>query len=123
MNKYCELTGVGIIPWGPICRGFLARAVDSQQTVRGSEDKAQTGHSEIDKLIIARVEEIAKKNNWKMCHVVLAWIGKRVTSPIVGMSSVERIDEILGVRGKELAKEEEKYLEELYGTREVEGHN
>ena len=49
-------------------------------------------------------------------------INKRVASPIIRLSGVERIDEALEVRGKELTAEEEKYLEELYEARDVEGH-
>jgi len=69
------------------------------------------------------VEELANKHGWKMSHVALAWINKRVSSPIVGFSSVERIDEVLGVRGKTLTEEEEKYLEEPYVTRAISGHS
>ena len=25
MNRYCNATGVGLIPWAPLCRGHLAR--------------------------------------------------------------------------------------------------
>lgn len=57
-----------------------------------------------------------------MGQVALAWINKRVSSPIIGFSSVERIDEALGVRGKTLSEEEEKYLEELYVPKVVNGH-
>lgn len=57
-----------------------------------------------------------------MSHVALAWINKRVASPIIGFSSVERIDEGIDVRGKVLTEEEERYLEELYQSRAVEGH-
>ena len=83
---------------------------------------SQTGNSEVDKQIVKRVQEIAEKRGWKMSHVALAWINKRVASPITGFSSVERIDEALEVRGKELTQGEEGYLEELYEPRKVEGH-
>lgn len=33
------------------------------------------------------------------------------------------MDEALGVRGKELTEEEEKYLEEPYVTRAIQGHS
>jgi aryl-alcohol dehydrogenase-like predicted oxidoreductase len=68
------------------------------------------------------VQEIAEKRGWKMSHVALAWINKRIASPIIGFSSVERMDEALEIRGKELTAEEEKYLEELYEARSIEGH-
>lgn len=57
-----------------------------------------------------------------MSHVTMAWINKRVTSPIIGFSSIERIDEAIDVRGKTLTVEEEKYLEELYVPKEISGH-
>jgi len=58
-----------------------------------------------------------------MSQVALAWINKRIASPIIGFSSVERMDEALGVRGKTLTEEEEKYLEELYQPKTIQGHS
>lgn len=57
-----------------------------------------------------------------MSQVTLAWMQKRVASPIIGFSSVGRIDEALSARGKELTSEEERYIEEAYRPVEVEGH-
>jgi aryl-alcohol dehydrogenase-like predicted oxidoreductase len=65
---------------------------------------------------------LAKKHEWKMSTVALAWINKRVASPIIGFSSAERMDEALESRGKVLSEEEEKYLEELYQPRAIVGH-
>lgn len=58
-----------------------------------------------------------------MSEVALAWICKRVASPIVGFSQIARIDEALQVRGKVLTAEEEKRLEEPYKARDVVGHS
>lgn len=57
-----------------------------------------------------------------MSQVALAWINKRVTSPIIGFSSVDRIEEAIDARGKVLSEEEEKFLEELYVPKAVQGH-
>lgn len=57
-----------------------------------------------------------------MSQVALAWINKRISSPIIGFSSVDRIDEAIEVRGKTLTEEEEKYLEELYQPKAIVGH-
>lgn len=57
-----------------------------------------------------------------MSHVAMAWILRYVTSPIIGFSSVKRIDEAVEVRGKTLTDEEVKYLEEPYQPRSIEGH-
>lgn len=77
---------------------------------------------ETDAAIIGRVEEIAKKHDWKMSQVALAWINKRVASPIIGFSSVERMDEAILANGKSLTEEEQKYLEELYQPKPISGH-
>jgi aryl-alcohol dehydrogenase-like predicted oxidoreductase len=69
------------------------------------------------------VQELAEKKDWKMSHVALAWINKRISSPIIGFSSIERMDEAIGARGKTLTEEEEKYLEELYKPKPTVGHS
>ncbi|KAL9021916.1 MAG: hypothetical protein Q9185_000930 [Variospora sp. 1 TL-2023] len=120
MNRFCYETGVGLIPWSPLARGVLARPTSAHgSTVRSTGGSM----SDTDAQIIARVEELAGKHDWKMSHVALAWANKRISSPIVGFSSVDRMDEALGVRGKMLSEEEERYLEELYRPKEVVGHS
>jgi aryl-alcohol dehydrogenase-like predicted oxidoreductase len=111
------------ISGAPLCRGILARPPSSGQTERSSQDGSKTGYSDVDKQIVKRVQEIAEKRGWKMSHVALAWINKRIASPIIGFSSVARMDEALEIKGKELTPEEEKYLEELYEARSIEGHS
>ncbi|CAO2654942.1 Nn.00g116750.m01.CDS01 [Neocucurbitaria sp. VM-36] len=128
MNRFCNDTGVGLIPWAPLCRGHLARPASAfgSTTRSEGEQKAGTsfsGHADNDKKIIERIEELAKKRGWKMSHVALAWINKRVSSPIIGFSSAARMDEALEARGKELTEEEEKYLEELYVPVKIQGHS
>lgn len=80
------------------------------------------GATETDAKIIGRVEEIAKKRGWSMATVALAWINGKVTAPIIGMGSVERVLEGLEVGSKLLDEEEVKYLEELYKPLPVMGH-
>lgn len=128
MNAFCNETGVGLIPWAPLCRGHLARPPSAfGSTIRSEGEKTNpsftTGHAESDHKIIKRVQELAEKHGWKMSHVALAWINKRVASPIIGFSSVARMDEALDARGKDLTDEEVKYLEEPYIPRPIQGHS
>ncbi|QGI83704.1 unnamed protein product [Fusarium fujikuroi] len=108
MIRFCNDTGVGIIPWAPLCRGHLARPpAQFGATERSKEEKEGSGElSETDQKIIGRVVEVAEKHSWPMAHVALAWINQRVTSPIIGFSSVERIEQAIGARGKKLSDEE-----------------
>ncbi|EXJ77616.1 alcohol dehydrogenase [Capronia epimyces CBS 606.96] len=125
MIPYCHETGVGLIPWAPLYRGLLARPLGSEATTRESTLKNSpiySGISEADKEIIKRVQELAEKKGWKQSQVALAWIIQKGTVPIVGFSSLDRLDEAAAVRGKELSAEEIKYLEEPYQPKAVVGH-
>ena len=128
MNRFCNDTGVGLIPWAPLCRGHLARRPDAfGSTLRSQGEKnnqpGSHGTVEPDLTIIKRAVEIADKHEWPISHVALAWINKRVTSPIIGFSSVARLEEAISARGKVLTDEETKYLEELYQPKAITGHS
>jgi aryl-alcohol dehydrogenase-like predicted oxidoreductase len=120
MNRFCNDTGVGLIPWAPLCRGHLARHPSAfGSTPRSGLEKQSSDIGEPDLSIIKRIIEIADKRNWPMAHVALAWINKRVSSPIIGFSKAERIGQAIAATGKVLSTEEEKYLEELYRAKDV----
>lgn len=121
MNKFANETGVGLIPWAPLARGNLARPYEEYGQTKRSEGGASL--SEPDKEIIKRVGELAEKKGWTRSQVALAWINKRVTSPIVGLSSVARLEEAVGVNGKVLTEEEDAYLEAPYQTLPIQGHS
>ncbi|KAJ5240523.1 uncharacterized protein N7469_002114 [Penicillium citrinum] len=117
MNRFCNDTGVGLIPWAPLCRGHLARPPSQfGLTTRSEQEKKDPGSElgEPDLTVIQRVIEIGGKRDWPMAHVALAWINKRVTSPIIGCSSVGRLEQAIAAKGKRLSDEEDKYLEEPY---------
>lgn len=90
MIPYSKAHGIGLIPWGPLHAGDLARPL-GQSTARSESTKGspfERPHSEADKAIITRVDELAKKKGWTHGQVALAWIDTKVSSPIVGVSSV-----------------------------------
>ncbi|KAK2732647.1 hypothetical protein FQN55_004049 [Onygenales sp. PD_40] len=125
MNRFCNETGVGIIPFGPLEKGFLARPASTAASTLRSDmllngPSFRLGETEV--ATIKRVEELAAKKGWAMSQVALAWLNRRISSPIIGFSSVERIEEALGANGKTLTEEEERYLGELYKPRVVTGH-
>ena len=123
MNRFCNATGVGLIPWSPLFGGKLARPLGVNDSIRSKHlhpmDKGLTAE---DKEIIRRVEELAGKKGWKMAHVALAWLRVKGTSPTVGFNSVARIDEACDVRGKVLTADEVAYLEEPYVAKAIVGH-
>ncbi|KAI2730637.1 hypothetical protein DTO027I6_393 [Penicillium roqueforti] len=125
MIPYCRDSGVGIIPWSPIARGALARPWGSRSTVRENTDGAlkmvvRSRESEADKAIIDRVEELAKKKGVSMAQIAIAWsLTHPSENPILGLHSVERIDEAVAAIKVRLSPEEIKYLEEPYVPKAV----
>ncbi|KZP01284.1 Aldo/keto reductase [Calocera viscosa TUFC12733] len=124
MNRYCDFTGVGLIPWGPLAAGLLARPL-GETSVREDSEKGspfEMKRSDADKEIISRVEKLAQQKGWAMGQVAQAWINARVCSPIIGFSSEKRLEEAI-IPDKKLAEEEIKYLEQPYVPRAIWGHS
>jgi len=123
MIPYCRAHGIGLIPWGPLAAGSLARPFGTD-TIRETSTKGtifEKKYNDADKLVVDRVEEISKKKGWTMAEVSLAWMMDTVSSPIVGASSPERLEQAI-ITGKRLTKEDKEYLEEPYGPKVVRGH-
>jgi aryl-alcohol dehydrogenase-like predicted oxidoreductase len=144
MIRFCNETGVGLIPvclspiqhswfgsranhgflqWSPLDAGRLARPLQQVGATDRLETTLPSDIPTIDAEIINRVEEIAKKKDWTMSQVALAWVSRRVTGPIVGFSSVERIDEAIDCGVRTLTIEEETYLEDPYLPKGISGHD
>ncbi|KAF8340168.1 aryl-alcohol dehydrogenase [Amanita rubescens] len=116
--------GVGSIPWSPLARGILSRPPETK-TQRSEIDRAIPRYeTDVTSKIIERVEEIAKKRNISMAQVALAWVLSKdaVTAPIVGTSSVERLNDTIKSVQVKLTDEEIQYLEEPYSPRSIIGH-
>ena len=128
MLPYCRASGVGCIPWSPIARGVLARPWGERSTVREKSDNflkslIRSRESEVDKAVVDRVEEVAKKRGVGMTTVATAWSLKQPgVNPIVGLSSKERIDQTVEAVHFELSDEEAKYLEEPYLPKPISGY-
>ena len=124
MIKFCKETDVGIIPWGPLFSGLLAKPWGVESARTKTSIAMSGGVTEADEIINKRVQEIAEKKGWKMSQVALAWIRGKGCIPIVGLASTntERLDEACAVRDMRLSAEEMEYLEEPYRPKPVAGH-
>ncbi|KAG1789721.1 NADP-dependent oxidoreductase domain-containing protein [Suillus plorans] len=123
MLAYCKYNGIGVIPYAPLYSGLLARPVGTR-SMRQDSTKGTVFERKVtsaDATIINRVEELSKKKNIKMSQIALAWVASKVSSPIVGISSIQRLQESI-IDGIELAPEEIKYLEEPYEPKAIGGH-
>jgi aryl-alcohol dehydrogenase-like predicted oxidoreductase len=132
MIPLCLHEGVGLIPWSPLARGFLAgnrKANEDKQ--KGETARARTdayAHSlyyrESDFALVDRITEVAEARGLKNAQVALAWIlGKPgVSAPIIGASKMYQLDDALAAMEIELTADEVKKLEEGYEPHPVLGH-
>ncbi|KAI1655447.1 Aldo/keto reductase [Daldinia decipiens] len=122
MIRYCNDTGVGILPYSPNFGGKLARPLGQDDSIRSKTPGPISLDLRPDEEeIIRRVEKLAIEKGWKMSNVNLAWHHTKGTIPIVGFNSVARIDEACDARGKTLTAEDVKFLEEPYVPKPVFG--
>lgn len=84
--------------------------------------RSKIGEAEADKIIIGRVEEVAKKLGKSMTQVATAWCLSKGACPIVGINKKERIDEAVEACKLKLSEEDIKYLEEPYEPRRRQGY-
>lgn len=124
MNPYCLSTGVALQPWSPLARGILAGAYrggfDQGTTDRstGQDRKRTEGlyRSDMDFAIADRVIEIADRLGSTPAQIAIAWLLSKpgVVSPVVGVSKIAQLDQLVEATTIELSETEVEYLEELY---------
>lgn len=120
MVPYCQAAGVGIIPWSPLASGVLAHPWDDRSDVREQKDVFlglffRNGKSdEANKAIVDKVEEIAKSKGVAMAQVATAWVLSKGACPVMGLESVERIDQAVAAVKVKLSEEEVAALEAPY---------
>ena len=129
MLPLCREEGIGIIPWSPLARGFLAgnrRKEDRGATIRAKTDDFahQLYYSDDDFVIAGRVVEMAERLGVKPTQVALAWLLAQpgVTAPIIGASKMPHLDEAVESLQIHLVAEDIQYLEEPYKPHRVLGH-
>ncbi|KAF2426542.1 voltage-gated shaker-like K+ channel, subunit [Tothia fuscella] len=127
MIPYCQDTGVGLIPWSPLARGVLTRSFDSRSTKREHTDNflksmIRDRETDVDRAIVGRVEEVARRKGISMAAVATAWSLSKGCCPILGLNSKQRIDEACDNIRVRLTEEDVKYLEDAYLPKPVTGY-
>jgi 1-deoxyxylulose-5-phosphate synthase len=128
MLPLCREEKVGVIPWSPLARGFLAgnRTKEKQgETARSKSDGFAHGmyYQESDFTIVDRVTELAKRHDVPNAQIALAWMLHKpgITSPIIGATKKHHIPDAMAALDLKLDESEINYLEELYQPHPVLG--
>ena len=128
MLPLCRATGVGVIPWSPLARGFLTgnRERDGVKlTTRAETDSfADTLYVDSDFDVVDVVREIASKRNLPAAQVALAWLLQKdgVTAPIIGATKLSHLHDAVASLEVRLTADEVQALEAPYVPHRILGH-
>ncbi|MFQ5400935.1 MAG: aldo/keto reductase [Anaerolineae bacterium] len=129
MLPFCRDQGVGVIPWSPLARGFLAgnrRRDGKAPTPRARSDgfAHHMYYQPEDYDVVDRVVELAGRRGVTPAQIALAWLLHKpgVTAPIIGASKMHHLEEAVSATEIELSEEEITFIEALYRPHSVLGH-
>jgi 1-deoxyxylulose-5-phosphate synthase len=121
MIPLCREEKVGIIPWSPLARGFLAgnhRKQGFGDTVRAKTDDYQHRfyYQDSDFAVVDRVTEVARKHGVSNAQIALAWILHKpgISAPIIGATKIHHLEEAIEALNLRLEESEMEKLEEPY---------
>jgi aryl-alcohol dehydrogenase (NADP+) len=130
MLPLCADQGIGVIPWSPLARGFLAgnrRKGDFGETTRARTDgfAQELYYQDADFAVADRVAEVALRLGVKPTQVALAWILSKpvVTAPIIGASKASHLEDAVAALAISLSAEDVAFLEEAYTPHPILGHS
>jgi aryl-alcohol dehydrogenase-like predicted oxidoreductase len=121
MLPLCRAEGIGVIPWSPLARGFLAgnrRAADKGDTERARTDDFahKLYYADSDFRIVDRVVALARERGVAPAQIALAWVLHQpgISAPIIGASKMEQLEQAIAALEITLSPDDLQRLEEPY---------
>jgi aryl-alcohol dehydrogenase (NADP+) len=131
MIPFCRASGVGVVPWSPLARGFLAGNRAKNDPTSGATSRAQTDdiaqkyyYDDSDFAVVAQLTALAQEKGVTNAALAYAWLLSRpgVSAPIVGASKPWQIEEAARAVDLALTDEEIARLAAPYRPHAVLGH-
>jgi aryl-alcohol dehydrogenase (NADP+) len=131
MLPLCRDMGVGVLPWSPLARGFLAGNRQQGDAAAGGASRAASDdiaqkyyYRDADFAVVDALGAVARSRGLSNAQVAYAWLLRQrgVTAPIVGCSKVAQLEEAVAATELKLSDEECARLEAPYQPRAVAGH-
>jgi aryl-alcohol dehydrogenase-like predicted oxidoreductase len=131
MIPLCRDQGVGLIPWSPLARGFLAGNRAGSDARDGATSRARTDdiaqklyYRASDFATVERLGALARSRGESNATLAYAWLLHKpgVTAPIVGVSKPEQLEQAVRAVNLPLSAAELEQLEAGYEPHPVLGH-
>lgn len=122
LRAVCETYGLGVIPYSPLEGGFLTGKYRRDTPLPDSRraDGRQKYMTERNFAVLDKLDEIAASHQSTVAQVALAWLlsNPAITSPIIGATSQEQLEENLDALNVKLTDEERQALDKLTAWKE-----
>jgi aryl-alcohol dehydrogenase-like predicted oxidoreductase len=110
LQALCIEEGVGVLPYTPLAKGFLAGGYRRDQPASLSPRApgvAKLYQHEIGWAVLDAVRCVAEQQNASPAQISLAWLLHRdgITAPVVGVSSPAQLKDVLGAANIRLHSE------------------
>ena len=131
MLPLCRDLGVGVIPWSPLARGFLAGNRTREDKTVGATDRAKSDdlaqhlyYRDSDFATVERLKHHAAQHGVSAATLAYAWLLHQpgVTAPIIGASKPHHLDQAAAAVELHLTPEEVVALGQGYEPHPVLGH-
>jgi aryl-alcohol dehydrogenase (NADP+) len=131
MLPLCRDQGVGVIPWSPLARGFLAGNRTKGDKAGGATSRAETDdlaqnfyYRDSDFATVERLKAMAAERGVSPATLAYAWLLHQpgITGPIIGASKLPQLDDAVAAVELQLSADELKALAEGYEPHPVIGH-
>src|SRR5215470_317677 len=124
MNRLCHEQGVGLIPYSPLGRGFLAgnRSKEGGGDTERSKNDAQVQagtYRDCDWEVVERLKKVAAGKNASPAQAALAWLLSKpyMGSPIIGATNLDQLTSAAQATEFTVTPDDAKLLEEPYQFR------
>lgn len=121
MIPLCRAEKIGLIPYSPLARGFVAgnrRKEDFGETIRAKTDDLSQRfyYQPSDFAVVDRITAIAEQRGVPNAQVALAWVLAQpgITSPIIGASKMQHLEDAVKALELKLTEDELNALSEVY---------
>ncbi|GJT96595.1 probable aldo-keto reductase 2 [Tanacetum coccineum] len=122
----CRELGIGIVPYSPIGRGFLAAGPKVAENLTDGDlrkNNPRFQNMDHNKTVFERVNEMATRKGCTAAQLALAWVHQQGTDvvPIPGTTKVENFNQNIGALTVKLTPEEMVELESFASSDVVKG--
>lgn len=113
--EYCKENQIEFFSYMILEQGVLSGKYDKNNLLPENSNRGQRYNHLFEKLdtLISELRNLAKKYNATPAQIATRWAIEKGTTPIIGITSIEQVEDVIKVKNLNLKKEEIGYLDKL----------